>query len=163
MHDASDGEQRALAAQVVAYTSHKQEVVGDLVYGMSDPYAGVRNNCMRALALFAAMAPSRERPAVRVPAEPFVGLLHSVVWTDRNKAALALLALTAPRDPGLLATLRREALGPLVEMARWKSMGHAWPALAILGRVGGLSDDGVAASVSEGQRERIIGSAQRAR
>ena len=97
---------------------------------MGDPNGNVRNNAMRALALFAGMTPSAGRPLVRVPAEPFVGLLRSLVWTDRNKASLALMGLTARRDPDLLEKLRREAIEPLIEMARWKSMGHAEPALS---------------------------------
>jgi hypothetical protein len=159
LRDSSDAQQRALAAQVLGYVAHKQEVVGDLVYAMSDSSGEVRNNAMRALALFAGMAPSAGRPLVRVPAEPFVGLLRSLVWTDRNKASLALMGLTARRDPDLLEKLRREAIVPLVEMARWKSEGHTGPALTILGRIGGLSDEAIATALERGEREGMINTA----
>ncbi len=159
LRDSSDAGQRALAAQVLGYVPHKQDVVDDLVYAMGDSSGEVRNNAMRALAMFAAMTPSAGRPVVRVPAEPFVGLLRSLLWTDRNKASLALLGLTARRDPDLLERLRREAIVPLVEMARWKSMGHAEPALTILGRIGGLSDEATRAALGRSEREGIINAA----
>jgi hypothetical protein len=47
----------------------------------------------------------------------------------------------------LLAQLRREAIGQVVEMSRWKSEGHAMPAFAILARIGGLSDDAIEAAL----------------
>jgi hypothetical protein len=159
LRDASDPEQRALAAEVLGYVAHKQDVVDDLVYGMGDPYAGVRNNAMRAMALFAGMAPGSGRSSVRIPPEPFVAALKSLIWTDRNKASLALLGLTARRDPDLLEKLRRDALTPLIEMARWKNAGHAYAALMILGRIGGQSDEAIAAAVERGDREGIIGAA----
>ena len=107
-------------------------------------------------AVFAAASPSSGRPMVRVPFEPFVKLLHSPVWTDRNKASLALARLSDRRDPNLLALLRRDAMTPLMEMARWKSEGHALPSLMILGRLGGLTDDAIQAAVTRGEREGII-------
>lgn len=64
------------------------------------------------------------------------------MWSDRNKAAGALMALSDSRAPQLLATLRNEALAPLAEMARWESDGHATAAFLILGRIAGYSDAG---------------------
>lgn len=48
LHQSSNAQHRALAAEIMAYTTNKKAVVKDLVYGMSDPDAGVRNNAMRA-------------------------------------------------------------------------------------------------------------------
>lgn len=157
LRESSDAGQRALAAQVMAYVTNKDRVVGDLAQAMSDPDEDVRNNAMRALAVFANAAPAA-RPKTPIPYEGFVALLNSPVWTDRNKASLALLRLSERREPRLLEQLRREALVPLVEMARWKSPGHAMPALMILGRIAGLSDE-VAASASASplaEREAVI-------
>jgi hypothetical protein len=159
LRDSSDAEQRALAAEVLGYVANKQDVVGDLVYGMSDASADVRNNAMRALAVFASVAPSSGRPTVRVPYEPFIEFLHSPVWTDRNKASFALVELSERRDPKLLGKLRREAMASLIEMARWKSKGHAMPALIILGRIGGQSDDVIEVAWARGEREGIINAA----
>jgi HEAT repeat protein len=159
LRNSSDADQRALAAQILGYAANKHAVVSDLVYAMRDPSPDVRNNAMRALAVFASMAPSSERPVVRVPYEPFIELLGSPEWTDRNKASFALLKLSVRRDPKLLEELKHEAMGPLIEMANWKSQGHAMPALLILGRIGGLSDDDIQAASARGQRQVIINAA----
>jgi hypothetical protein len=156
LRNSSDAEQRALAAQVLGYVRDKQAIVDDLVYGMSDPSAEVRNNAMRALAVFASVDPSAGHPIARVPFKPFLALLHSLVWKDRNKASWALMELSARRDPALLGILKRDARATLIEMARWKSLGHATPALTILGRIGGQSDDAIVAALSRGDREAII-------
>jgi hypothetical protein len=160
LRSSSDPVQRALAAQVLGYVADKQAVVEDLVYGMTDPSENVRNNAMRALLVFAAMGPRAGRPAVRVPYEPFVAFLNSPVWTDRNKASSALQALSASRDAALISGLRNEALGPLVEMARWKS-GHARPAFTILARMAGYSDEAAEAAWDRGERELVISAALR--
>jgi hypothetical protein len=69
------------------------------------------------------------------------------------------MQLSGVRDPKLLAILRREAMAPLIEMAHWKSDGHAMPALMILGRIAGLSDDDIEAASARGQRQVIINAA----
>src|SRR5437870_217089 len=106
---------------------------------MNDPDETVRNNSMWALVIFTEAAPSRYRPAVRVPYPPFVAFLNSSVWTDRNKSAYALDKLSKGRDRQLLTVLARDATPSLVEMARWKSNDHAEDAFMILGRLAGLS------------------------
>jgi len=156
----SDAAHRALAAQVLGYATDKQAVVEDLVHGMTDPSEEVRNNAMRTLLVFADSVPGEKgRPAPRIPFEPFIEFLHSPVWSDRNKASGALMALTASRDPELLAKLRKQALAPLVEMARWKSAGHALAAFMILGRMAGYSDETAFALWDRGDREAVISAA----
>ena len=153
LRNSSDAAQRALAAQVLGYAPDKPAVVDDLVYGMSDPAEAVRNNSMRALLVIAEMT---ERKAPPIPATPFIALLNSPVWTDRNKAAGALDSLTRPRDPNLLATLQRDAMEPLVEIARWKSEGHAKPAFLVLARIAHYSDDAAHDLWTRGERETVI-------
>ena len=147
---------RALAAQILGYASDKRAVVDDLVYGMRDPSESVRNNAMRALAVIAEFAGGSPDRGVRVPYEPFVDLLSSPFWTDRNKASFALEELSTKRDPQLLQTLRAQALPALVEMARWKSDGHAGAAFFLLGRIGGLSEDEIRAAWERRDREAVI-------
>jgi hypothetical protein len=161
LRSSSDAVQRALAAQVLGYVDDKQAVVDDLVYGMTDPSENVRNNAMRALLVFAETVPSADRPAARIPHEPFIAFLHSPVWTDRNKASGALLALSARQDPRLLATLRKDAIAPLIEMARWKSDGHAKAAFFILGRIAGYSEDAVQQAWDRRERDLVISAALR--
>jgi len=44
LHESANVQQRALAAEIIAYTANKRDVVPDLVYGMRDPDSDVRNN-----------------------------------------------------------------------------------------------------------------------
>ena len=74
-----------------------------------------------ALSIIAGFAERHPELKIHVPPEPFVDLLTSFSWTDRNKASMALTELGVRRDPALLASLCARALPSLVEMARWKS------------------------------------------
>jgi hypothetical protein len=150
LRESADAQHRALAAQIIAYTANKQDTVKDLVYGMSDPDGGVRNSSMRALAV---MASPKQR--VKVPVEPFIKMLNSIVWTDRNKSSDALFRLTEKRNPVVLSKLRERALPSLVEMARWKT-GHAFAPFFLLGRVGNLSEDEIQKDWDRGNHETLI-------
>ena len=160
LRNSADPAQRALAAQVLGYASDKRGVVPDLAAATSDPDAGVRNNAMRALALIAGLAERRPELGIKVPHAPFVRLLRSPEWTDRNKASFALAQLTASRDSLLLATLAREAMPELVQIARWRSTGHALPALIVLGRIAGMEDGEIFAAVQRGDRESLVEAAK---
>jgi hypothetical protein len=156
LRHSSEAEHRALAAEILGYAANKADVIEDLVYGMPDGSEGVRNNAMRALAVIAlATSP----PTRRIPVQPFIEVMNSPVWTDRNKASFALVALSQSRDPALLATLRSQAIESLVEMARWKSEGHAMPAFMILGRISGRPDEDIRAAWEGGEREAVIDAA----
>ena len=69
------------------------------------------------------------------------------------------MELSEQRDSRLLGALRRRAIVPLIEMARWKSQGHATPALMILGRIAGQSDVAIRAALTGDEREGIINAA----
>ena len=97
--------------------------------------------------------------SIRVPYEPFIALLNSPVWSDRNKASGALMVLSRDQNAELLTRLRREAIGPLVEMARWKSAGHALAAFIILGRIAGYSEEAARGAWNRGEREAVISAA----
>jgi len=162
LHNSADNRQRALAAEVLGYVKDKQAVVGDLVAAMCDPSPEVRNNAMRTLVVFARFAPKPPAAKIRIPQRPFIELLNSCVWWDRNKSSAALAELTEQRDPALLAKMRKEALPSLMEMARWKDMGHAASSLLILGRIGGLSDEQMEKALETGDREAILEAAGKA-
>lgn len=159
LRESSDESHRALAAQILGYVVNKQAVVSDLVNAMVDPADNVRNNAMRALLVFEKMTPGAGGPAPRIPYQPFIALLNSPVWTDLNKAAGALAELSTGRNARLLATLRREAIDSLVEMARWKSKGHAQDAFTILGRIASLPDQTLQEAWERGDRESVIAAA----
>ncbi len=125
LRTSSDADHRAFAAEVLAYAPNKQSVVPDLVYAMRDRSADVRNNATRALALIAMYGQQHPEAKITVPFEPFIDLLNSLAWTDRNKASLALMAVTESRNPALLAALKTRAFDSLVDIAQWTNPGHA--------------------------------------
>lgn len=155
LRESADAQHRALAAQIIAYTANKQDVVKDFVYGMSDPDGDVRNNSMRALGIIAHFTPTSSKRRIKVPVEPFIEMLNSIVWTDRNKSSAALFRLTEKRDPAFLAKLRKRALPSLIEMSRWKT-GHAQAPFFLLGRVGNLSEVEILKGWDGGDRETLI-------
>jgi len=134
------------------------EQIDSLVRASLDADDGVRNDAVRALAVLAGAKPNL---AQRIPPEPFVHLLRSGSWSDHNKASLLLMSLTRSRDPKVLALLRAEALDTLLEMARWRSIGHAEAALSILGRMAGLDEDALNKLIGTGQADTIIGKLHR--
>ncbi len=156
---ASHPADRALAAQVLGYAADKKSIVAPLSAAMRDEDADVRNNAMRALAIIAGYADRNPELRIRVAADPFVDLLNSPFWTDRNKAAFALTELTRKRETHLLALLRERAMPSLVEMARWTSRGHARMALVIVGRLAGLTEDAIMKAIASNDRDVLISAA----
>lgn len=159
LRESDNPEQRALAAQVLGYVTDKASVVADLSSAMRDADAGVRNNALRALWLIAAFAQQAPDRKIHVATDPFVDLLNSLTWTDRNKSSLALMSLTESRDAALLSTLRQKAVPALAEMARWKSRGHALASVMILGRIAGIPEQELAAAAASGSYETIVDAA----
>ncbi len=149
----SDARHRAIAAQMLGYARQSDQQVDALVRAGLDADDDVRNDAVRALEVLAGAKPDL---AKRIPPEPFVQLVRSGAWSDHNKASLLLLALTKNRDPRVLTLLRTDALDSLVEMARWRSVGHAEAALTIIGRIVGLSEDSLNTLIEAGQAETII-------
>jgi len=131
-----DVHSRQVASHFLGYTQQSQEQINDLVVASRDPDAGVRNNATRALSVLADSSPAM---AAKIPAASFIEMLNSGDWTDRNKSLALLTALTASKNPRLLAQLRAQALDALTEMARWRSYYADEPRI-ILGRIAGLSD-----------------------
>jgi hypothetical protein len=111
--------------------------------------------------MLAAYGSQHPDAGIRVPADPFVPMLSSSIWTDRNKSSGALDHITADRDPAVLKMLRSRAMPALIEMSHWKVIGYAAPSLRILGRIGGMSDRAIETAISSGDRETIITSATR--
>lgn len=161
LHQSANREHRAIAAQVLAYSPSKKLIVGDLVRATRDPCSTVRNNAVRALALIGGFAHRHPELGIVVPAEPMVNLLNSLVWTDRNKASMALMQLTESRDSTLLAVIKSRALPSLIDMAQWKSLGHATPPLVILGRIAGIADQEIFAALAGNRRHTILEAAGR--
>jgi hypothetical protein len=93
---------------------------------------------------------------LQIPTVPFIQMVNSLVWTDRNKGISALMPLTQSRDSILLKQLKVLALPSITEMAKWKSSGHAYPAYLILGRIAGYPDDKVTDSFYKGDKDAFL-------
>lgn len=154
LSSSSDGEHRAAAAQMLGYGRQTDQQVDALVHASLDPDDDVRNNAVRALEVLATAKPA---VAQRMPLEVFIRLMRSGTWSDHNKASLVLVALTRTRDPRMLAQLRAEDLDSLLEMARWRNIGHAEPALTVLGRIAGIEEDALDKLIDAGQTATILG------
>jgi len=157
LRNSADERTRAVAAHVIAYASNKKLAAGDLQHAMQDPNDAVRNNAMRGLVGIATLAGRDPELGIRIEPTWFIEMLNSLVWTDRNKASAALAELTEGRDPKILERLRERALPSLVEMGRWKSLGHALPAFLLVGRLAGLPENEIESAWSRGDREAVIG------
>lgn len=151
---AKDARQRAAAAELLGYADRSREQIQALTDAAEDEDAEVRNNAVRALGV---LSSTGRGVAVEVDMKPLVDLLYSGTWTDRNKASWLIANLTESRDPEMLAQLRKTAMPPLVEGAKWDA-GHAGFFLTILGRIGGIPEkklEGMAA----GENAEIIAAA----
>lgn len=130
-------EQRAAAAQIIAYATDKEKVVECLLYAIKDADENVRNNATRALGILADHLSESPHVKVSIPAAPFIDMLNSLSWTDRNKGAMALVQLTQHRDPDVLHQLKAKALPSVLEMAKWKHRAHALFSFILLSRMAG--------------------------
>jgi hypothetical protein len=156
LRNSADAGHRALAAQIIAYTENKQEIVNDLVEAMKDPGEVVRNNAMRALWVMPEATHETTEQPIRIPGRPFIDMLNSVEWRDRNKSSMALLKITSVPSPTILSELRRRALASLIEMARWKTPGHAKAPFILLGRVAGYPESEINAAWEKSDHASFI-------
>jgi hypothetical protein len=154
LRESADAQQRAVAARFLGYAPDMQAVTDDLVRAVTDPDPGVRSDALRALMVFA-----RATRPPHIPYRPCIDLLDSPEWSDLNRTLAALEALSASRDLDLLDLLRRRAMPALVAVARWHSREYRWPAYAVLGRIGGLSDEKIQSYVDQGDPEPVIAAA----
>lgn len=159
LRNSADDEQRAMAAYVLGYARKKAEIVPDLEYALKDADETVRGNALRSLGAISVLAQLEPDLEIKISPTWFVEMLNSIVWTDRNNAAVTLVNLTEGSGVGstaLLNQLRDRAMPALVEMARWKQPEHALPAYILLARVGGLSEEEMKKSWLAGEREDVI-------
>lgn len=136
---------RIAAAWIAGYAPRGPGQLPALLNAVHDPDATVRNNAIRVLAVLADHDAALAR---EIPVQPFLPLLNSLHWTDRNKAMFVLGPLTAARGPATLASLRREALPALRQMSQWSDPGHADLALTLLGRACGIPEERLRALIN---------------
>jgi hypothetical protein len=134
---AADPEQRAIAADALGYADRSPKQIDALVAAAHDLDDVVRNNATRALSEILDGDPDA---ASLIPAAPFVEMLHSGIWTDRNKSCRVLESLTKSRDVAVLANVKARAWDALVEMARWRVPAWNREARLILARMAGIPE-----------------------
>ena len=81
------------------------------------------------------------------------------MYAKRDLRQLRLVLRTSSdRDQRalLLAAVRKKALASLVQMARFKSVGHAYAAFIILARIVGYPDAVAESLLDRGEREVVI-------
>jgi hypothetical protein len=156
LRNAKDGNQRAMAAWIIAYANDKKRVAADLIIGTRDPNGEVRNNAMRGLSVLIGYARKHRDLELYVPTDWCLDLLESLEWTDRNKVMAVLDEITVDRHAAIYPKLQQRSLPTLIEMARWKFAGHAVMAFELVGRLAGLSDPEIFKAWDAGQREQVI-------
>ena len=153
-------EQRIAAAYFLGYARQSRRQITALVRVSHDADETVRNNAVRALSV---LAKSNPKVAAQIPAEDFVAMLSSGSWSDRNKAGWLLSELSTTRNRKLLDQLRAQALDSLIEMAHWRSYGHAYAFRILLGRIAGIEETRLQNLVDTGQVEQIVKALQQSR
>jgi hypothetical protein len=156
LKESSADADRAIAADVLGYAADKRTVIPDLVGAARDPYHETRNNAVRALYAIGMLAQRKPELGLRIPYGEVVPLLNSPTWTDRNKTSMVLFSLSQTGDPALMQVLKAQAMGPLVEIARWQSPGHAFPGLFLIARITGMGDEDAFKAIQAGDRETIL-------
>lgn len=155
-----DEQQRAIAAYVIGYAPKQARIIGpvveDLQYALQDPDETVRSNAMRALGALTVLSKLDPTAEIKISPTWFIELLNSIVWTDRNNAAIALVNLTESRDVKVLEQLKGRALPALIEMAKWRQLAHALPAFILLGRVASMPEKQIQEAWTSGDREALI-------
>lgn len=138
LDSSADNYTRDQAAIAAGYTRQSPRQIQALLRATRDTDKNVRDESTRALGVLLA---SGSEVAKQIPAADFIEMMWSGTWMDRNKAAMVLDGLAASRDPKLLEEIHIGAWGPLMEMAAWRSPGHAAGGRSLMARVQGIKDE----------------------
>ncbi|HEX6180326.1 MAG TPA: hypothetical protein VFZ47_03725 [Chitinophagaceae bacterium] len=149
LYKSANADQRQVASWIIAYNPDKKGIVKDLVFAVKDADEVVRNNATRGLAVIAKYANKHPELNINIPADPFIEMVNSIVWTDRNKGVAVLLALTQNRPPQLIQMLNQKASRSIIEMAKWKNAGHAEMNYLILARMAGIPEETIGRTFSD--------------
>ena len=156
LRNASEADHRAVAASVIGYAPKKDQVLNDLQYALQDADESVRANAARSLKAVAVLAQKRPELGLRVQPTWFVEMLNSLVLSDRQQAAEALLILTDRDNAAALDLMRERALAALIEMARWKTLRYALAPFLLTGRIAGVPERDLQTQWQAGDRESAI-------
>jgi hypothetical protein len=152
----AEPDERAVAAAVIGYAPDKAQAIKDLQFGMQDVEPAVRANAVRAMMAIAVLAQKRPELGLRIEPTWMVEMLNSIVLSDRELAARALVTLTEQPNAAALDLIRARALPALVDMARWKTLRYALPAFLLVGRSAGVPERELLDQWQRGDRETAI-------
>jgi hypothetical protein len=156
LRSGAEPDERAVAAAVIGYAPDKEQAIKDLQFGMQDVEPAVRANAVRAMMAIAVLAQKRPELGLRIEATWMVEMLNSIVLSDRQLAARALVTLTEQPNAAALDLIRARALPALVDMARWKTLAYALPAFLLVGRASGVPERELLDQWQQGDRETTI-------
>ena len=156
LHNSADEEQRAIAAYVIGYGPKKQPTVDELQFALKDSDQTVRSNAIRAMAALGVFAKLHPEAGLKIEPTWFIEMLNSLIWSDRNNAAVALVNMTESRDQSILDQIRDRALSSVIEMAKWQHLAHALPSYILLGRIAGMPEKQIQDAWSKGERDQVV-------
>ncbi len=159
LRNAADEDQRAAAAYVIAYAPNQTDIANDLQYALRDADPGVRANAVHGLMALGVYARLHPEAGLKLETTWLIEMLHSLSWSDRDRALRALEIFTDQRDAAVLSQLKERALPALVEMSRWKTLAHALPAVILTGRIAGWTEQQIDEAWARGDRESVIAAA----
>lgn len=165
-HSADPG-QRAAAAYLLQYgprdPQNSKIMVNALQYALRDGNDDVRANAVRAL--HAVMVGAKLHPEQHIRIQPtwYVQMMHSINWSDRRQASLALVNLTEKDDPATLDLIRERALRSVINMAGWHNLTYALPAFILAGRIAGLTKKQIDAAWVSGNLKPVLEKARRSK
>ncbi len=157
LRNSKHAKDRAAAAWIVCYAANKADVANALSAAVNDSDELVRNNATRGLGTIAALAAAKPELQIHLDPKPFVAMLNSISWSDRNKATMVLLSLTQNRPPKLMKQLRQKALPSLVEMAQWNDT-HSLMAFTLVARIARLKEKEIETAWKTVTRFQVIDS-----
>ncbi len=134
LFNSSDVSHRMSAATFIGAAKDKNKVTDVLLKAIKDNYSGVRNNAARVMIPITKYGIKSGK--YKVPAEPFIEMLHLPTVTDRNKAA-AVIAHSLKNNKKL-GEIVKEKVGPLlVKMAESKQPNNFMYARPIIKNISG--------------------------
>lgn len=154
LRNSKHDQHRIAAATIIAYADNRSIVAEELVAASTDENEEVRNNAIRALSVLADYSANHPNAGYSIPVEPFIALMNSLSWTDRNKSSMVLLSLSQTNKQ-VLQQLKEKALKSLIEMAAWKNEGHSFPGIILLGRIAGWEDDRIMKSLLQDKTQMV--------
>jgi hypothetical protein len=100
---------------------------------------------------------------IRIQPTWYVQMMHSINWSDRRQASLALVNLTEKDDPATLDLIRERALRSVINMAGWHNLTYALPAFILAGRIAGLTKKQIDAAWVSGNLKPVLEKARRSK